>query len=383
MRILFISHSFPPVVGGVENQNYNLSRGLSKTTQVKVIANGRGKKWLPVFLPVAFLEALFLMTRFDACLLGSGVLAPLGAALRFFHPRREFFCVVHGLDITYGHKTGLLPIIYRKVNIPSLRRLDKLIAVGQATLQEALKVGVAEDKCVFVPNGVTVEDLKEEHSREELSELLGEGLEGKRVILRLARFVPHKGTSWFIENIMPRLPENVVLIAAGNRVARNAVGDRDDFPNCEKATVDRHLESRVKLLPSLPWKDVKILLNTVDLVVSPNIRIPGSIEGFGINVIEAGACGRVVIASNLEGLADAIKDGENGFLVESGNVDEWVRRIDAVLGAAEGFLVDFGKRASQYVVENYSWDEICRRYLEAMEAARSIEFCFWHDERRQ
>ena len=373
MRILFISHSFPPTVGGVENHNFHLSQSLSNLADVKIIANTRGKRWLPLFLPRAFVKALFLMARYDVCLLGNGVLAPLGRFLGFFHPRKKFFCAIYGLDVTYAHRKGFLPAAYRAINIPSMKRLNKLIVVGNATMEESVRVGIDRSRCVFVPNGVNVDNLREEHSREELSGLLGQDVAGRKVILRLARFVPHKGTSWFIENIMPRLPEDVIMVAAGHRVGKGTPGDRDDFLRSRKAISENQLDSRVKLLPSIPWKEVKILLNTVDLVVSPNIKVPGSMEGFGINVIEAGACERVVIASRLEGLQDAIEDGENGFLVESGNVEEWVTKTKSVLGSSDHRLRELGKRAGEYVRANYSWEMVCQKYMDVMEQDRDLE----------
>lgn len=373
MQILFISHSFPPTVGGVENHNFHLSQGLSKLADVRIIANTRGKRWLPLFLPWAFAQALFWMARYDVCLLGNGVLAPLGALLRVFHHRKKFFCVIHGLDVTYAHRTGLLPAAYKVVNIPSMKRLNNLIVVGNATVEESVKSGIDRNRCVFVPNGVNVDDLREDHNRRELSDLFGQDVAGKKVILRLARFVPHKGTSWFIENVMPRLPEDVIMIAAGHRVETGTPGDRDDFLHSRKAVTQNQLENRVKLLPSIPWEDVKILLNTVDLVVSPNIKVPGSMEGFGINVIEAGVCERIVIASRLEGLEDAIKDGENGFLVESGNVGEWVAKTEAVLSSSDKHLREIGKRAREYVQANYSWERVCQQYMDVMEQDRDLE----------
>ncbi len=365
-RILFISHSYPPIVGGVENQNYSLSQNLKRAAEVHVIANGHGKRRLPVFLPFAFVKALILMANADTCLLGSGVLAPLGAALKLFYPRKGFFCVVHGLDVTFAFKSGLFPAIYRSVNVPSLSRLDGLIAVSNATVEEAVSAGVDRSRCVFIPNAVSTADLVESHDRDELSHLWGGSLEAKKVILRLGRFVPHKGTSWFIDNVMPRLPANVVLIAAGGRVSPDTPGDEDDFLNCRAAIERRHLEDRARLLPFLPWSDVKVLLNTVDLVVSPNVEVPGSLEGFGLNVIEAGACGRPVVASRLGGLADAIQDGANGFLVESGNTDEWVRKVSEVLNASEDDTRMFGRRAADYVRRNFDWGPVCRRYLQVM-----------------
>ena len=141
MKILFISHTYPPILGGVEKQNYDLAKSLSQIAKLKVIANRKGKLWLPLFLPWTFLKAFFLMANYDVCLLGNGVLAPLGAVLKFFHPKKKFFCVIHGLDITFSSRSGFLPNVYRLVNLPALKKLDKLFAVGNATIQEATAVG--------------------------------------------------------------------------------------------------------------------------------------------------------------------------------------------------------------------------------------------------
>jgi glycosyltransferase involved in cell wall biosynthesis len=366
VRILFISHSYPPVWGGVESQNYNLAENLKKIAEVKVIANGKGKIYLPVFLPLTFFRMIFLMFRYDACVLGNGVLAPLGEGVKIFHRSKKFFCVVHGLDVTFANKKGILSKIYKSVNVVSLKKMDKLLMVGNTTIEEAVKAGIRREHCVFIPNGIDPDEFAEKHEREDISKILNIDISGKKIIFRLARFVPHKGTSWFIENIMPKMPERVILVAAGGRVGKNTAGDKDDFAFCEKAVKEKKLESRVFLFPNIPEQKKKILLNTADIVVSPNIKTEGSMEGFGINAIEAGACGRVVVASALEGLKDAIKEGENGFLVESGNVGAWTEKINSLL-SDDDFRKKFGEKARKYTIENFSWDKIARRYLEEME----------------
>ena len=369
MKIIFISHSYYPILGGIENQNRDLAEGLSQLTKVKIIPNRKGKYWLPIFIPWTFFKTFFLLMRYDAVLLGSAVLAPLGRILKFFHPRKKFFCVIHGLDITYAQKKGILPCFYRWINLPALRKMDRLFAVGNATLAEAKKAGLTKDnprRCVFIPNGVNVHSFIEKHTRKELTQLLGKNTEDRIVILRLARFVPHKGTSWFIRKVVPHLAPNVIFVATGHRVDKNTAGDQDDFLNCEQAVLEKNLSDRVVLLPSLPQKDLLVLLNTVDIMVSPNIKVPGSMEGFGINAIEAGACGRVLLASDLEGLADAVKNGENGILVEPENAEQWIRKIQAVIEAREEFRQRFGKRAQKYVQRHFSWTNICHRYLEEM-----------------
>jgi len=367
MKILFVSHSYPPIWGGVESQNFNLAENLKKVAQVKVIANGKGKIYLPIFLPLTFFRMLFMMARYDVCILGNGVLAPLGEGVKIFHRRKKFFCVVHGLDITFANKRGMLSKIYKSVNVVSLKKLDKLLTVGHTTIEEAVKAGIGREHCVFIPNGINPDEFSQEYSRNEMAQVLNTDIGGKKVIFRLGRFVPHKGTSWFVENVMPNLAENVIMIAAGGRVGKRAAGDKDDFSICEKIIKEKNLGSRVWLFPNIAEQKKKILLGAADLVISPNIKTPGTMEGFGINVIEASACGRVVVASALEGLKDAIKDGENGFLVEQGNADGWAQKINEIFSLSDEARKEFGEKARKYTIEHFSWDKIAKRYLEEIE----------------
>jgi phosphatidylinositol alpha-1,6-mannosyltransferase len=365
VRILFISRAFPPIHGGIENQNYGISKALSQIAEVKIVANEKGKFFLPLFLPWVATKALLISGRYDVVLLGDGVLSPIGVLLKFFYPRKKIICIIHGLDITFARKKSLLGKIYRLVNIPSHKRMDKLAMVGNETIQEAVRIGIPEKKCVYIPNGIDPSDICEMHSRKELEELLKIDLTEKKIIVRVGRFVEHKGVEWFIRNVMSKLPEEYILIAAGGVVAKKTAGDKNYYPVCLKAIRDNNLGERVRLLTNLPWKKMKILFNTADLFVSPNIKIPGSMEGFGINAIEGAACGRVVIASDLEGLKDAISDGQNGFLLEPGNAEIWTKKIKEVL-LDDNFRKEFGQKAKRYTIEHYSWDIIAQRYLEVM-----------------
>jgi glycosyltransferase involved in cell wall biosynthesis len=366
MRILFISRAYPPIVGGIEMQNFGIGQALSKISDVKIIANKKGKNSLPLFLLGLVFKGTFLVKNYDAVLFGDGVLSPIGAFWKIFYPKKKFLSIIHGLDITYAHKKSFMSQVYRFINIPCHKRLDKLIMVGNETITEAMKIGIPKDKCVFIPNGLEPKEICEIHSRQDLGKLLGISLNDKKIIFRGGRFVKHKGTEWFIRNVVPKLPENYIFVAAGPRVSAKTAGDEDYYGKVEKAVIDLNFQDKVKLLTKLNRKEIKILFNACDLYVSPNIKVPGSIEGFGITAIEAGACGRVVLASNLEGLKDAIMDGENGFLVEPENAEVWITKINELL-SDDNFRKEFGEKAAQYVVENYSWDVIARKYLNEIE----------------
>jgi glycosyltransferase involved in cell wall biosynthesis len=100
--------------------------------------------------------------------------------------------------------------------------------------------------------------------------------------------------------------------------------------------------------------------------VQPNIKIEGDIEGFGISVIEAAACRLPVVASRLEGLQDAIKDNENGFLIDSADANGYTAKISELL-SNEDSLVEFGEKARNFVIKNYSWEIIVKKYIEEIQ----------------
>jgi glycosyltransferase involved in cell wall biosynthesis len=351
MKILFISRAYPPIVGGIENQNYELGRWLSKIADVKIVANKKGKKFLPFFAVYAIFYILFNLRKYDVLLLGDGVLSVIGWKAKFFY-KKPVICVVHGLDLTYRNK--LYQNFWVKKFIP---RLDKLVAVGNETVKVAIKKGIPKNKLVFIPNGVDTEKNIVETAKSELEKIIGENVEGKKIILTSGRLARRKGVAWFIEHVIPKLPENVIYVIAGNGPDKN---------NIQSVISKNNLSERVKMLGYVPDEIRNKLLNGSDLFIQPNIKIEGDMEGFGISVIEAAACRLPVVASELEGLKDAIAHEQNGFLIEPHNSDAYASKIKELLDNDQERKA-FGERARQFVIKNFSWEIIAEKYLNEIE----------------
>ncbi len=369
MKVLFISRAYPPVHGGIEDQNYSLGKILKKLTDTEIIANRKGKKNLPFFLLYLFFCLPFILHKYDIVLFGDGVLSPLGALWGFVYRRQKFVSIVHGLDITFAYRKSLFGRVYRLINIPSLGKLDKLIMVGNHTIKEAVQLGISKDKCVFIPNGINVDKVYEPHTRSELEELLAkesgltkEYFKNKKIILRVGRFVPHKGLHWFIDKVMPKLSKDFILVGAGGYNPR-AVGDGENFSLCQSHIKEHSLAGRVILFPNISQNKMNILFNTVDLCISPNVEVAGSMEGFGLNVLEAVVCGRLVLAADLQGLKDAIEDGVTGFLLKPGDSVLWRNKIEDIFD--NNFPIkEFTEKARKYVLENFTWEIVGRKYLD-------------------
>lgn len=366
MNILFLSRAFPPTIGGIEKQNAEVAEFLGKKTELTLIANRKGKSFLPLFLPWAMLQILVKASRHDVLLLGDGVLAPLGAIAKFLFPRLTVVSIVHGLDLTFAKKSGFMAKLYASINLPSLRKLDGVICVSQDTKKIALSVGIKEERAFVIPNGIDPDFFTGSYTREELATFLGRDLSETRVILRLGRFVKHKGVEWFIRNVMPKLRDDVILVAAGGVAKGTHPGDHNIFPLCEEAIKELGLEKRVLLYPNLAWDKVRLLLSTADIAVSPNIPVPGSMEGFGISVLEASLNRLPIVVSRLEGLQEAVTDGENGLFAEPENTEDYVAKIHWLL-EDDVRRQAFGERARAYTIDHFHWNTISDRYLETLQ----------------
>jgi glycosyltransferase involved in cell wall biosynthesis len=87
-------------------------------------------------------------------------------------------------------------------------------------------------------------------------------------------------------------------------------------------------------------------------------------EGFSIPVLEAMACGCVVVATDCGGPRDIIEDGVNGFLVPVGDVDAIISRIQLLL--ADPALRDRMRQQALESVKRFSWEKCVSELQDAL-----------------
>ena len=69
-----------------------------------------------------------------------------------------------------------------------------------------------------------------------------------------------------------------------------------------------------------------------------------------------------VIATNVGGIPELMKDNETGFLVEKGNPDQIIEKISMILENKVD-SVNMGKNGKLFVTENFSWDKIAKDFI--------------------
>jgi phosphatidylinositol alpha-1,6-mannosyltransferase len=256
--------------------------------------------------------ARVLLRKDSVVLIGDAVtyaaLAPLLLLTRTRH-----VTMVMGLDLTYPNP------VYRRTVIPLLRRANRVLAISEATAEQARRVGIPADRVGVFRLGVAV-DLPTPPTHDAARAFVLDRWQlpaDAKLVTTLGRLVRRKGARWFAAEVVPLLADDVHYLLAG------AGPDEEGI---------RSLGSdRVHLLGRISDEEREQLLHGADLFVQPNIEVPGDMEGFGLVTIEAALRGLPVVAADLEGIKDAVVDGETGTLLPTGDAARWASTVTAEL----------------------------------------------------
>lgn len=314
---VFITRKFPPSVGGMETLAKDVWATLSAgaATPTFLVAHGGSNLLLPLWLPRATFRLLVLVLRgkVDFVLLGDVVLHILLAPLlRVLGVR--YATMAMGKDIIWNRSW------YQRLVLRALPRASDVLANSSATAAAAVTAGTPADRVHVVRLGVEdpqVDRHEAAVASAALRRRLGVG-DDALVVLTLGRLVRRKGVVWFLRSVLPHLPKNVVYLVAGEGV---------DAPRVRTSVEELGLQDRVHLLGRVSDEEREQLMRGADVFVQPNIQVPGDMEGFGLVAVEAAMRGSLVVAASLEGLRDAVVDGETGVLLPSGDPDAWTRRL--------------------------------------------------------
>jgi phosphatidylinositol alpha-1,6-mannosyltransferase len=337
MKILFVTRNYPPSVGGLQKAAFQLHQALAQQQEVRLIKWGGSSRWfLPVVLPWLLVRAIWVSWRHapDVIFLQDGVMAATMALPLKWLTGKPIALTIHGLDVTY--KMGL----YQMLLQIGLNHVDQVIADSSWTKHEILqryphtkveviKFGVADD--FYLPN-------------------VGPGQ--PKTIMTAGRLVERKGVAWFVDQVMP------ALVKSYPDLQYLVIGDGPMRPKIEAAIKRHHLENHVKLLGRLSDKKRNQYYSQADLFIMPNLPVAGDGEGFGLVALEAASCGTPVVGAALEGVMDAVVDGQIGWLVKSGDAQQFVDTIKKELQKPS-----LSRAAVRhYVLTNCLWDSVAHNY---------------------
>ncbi|MCF6155442.1 MAG: glycosyltransferase family 1 protein [Candidatus Brocadia sp.] len=205
----------------------------------------------------------------------------------------------HGMH--YLSKNHAFPRHLRVIDQLLLRLTDRVICVCPSDYQKGLEAGIVnKKKGVIIHNGIEIERFQNLSHRKALRTQYG--LDGSAILFgNVGRLHVQKGQRYLLEAfqaVKSRQPHARLWI----------IGEGELKYELEKFAQDLGIYNSVHFFGART--DVHVLLSAIDVFVLSSLW-----EGQPISILEAGAAGKTVIATNIDGVADILVDGKNALLV--------------------------------------------------------------------
>ncbi len=249
------------------------------------------------------------------------------------------------LDMPRYHCGKLFVDVFFRKWISSVAKADVILAAaddksidafvtrtrGQLTRDRVIKFPTRVDTSFFQP-------IDKAKVRKEL------GIdESDLVIVNCGRINAVKGWDFLVDSFH--------LLWQDNRNARLiVVGDGEDRQKLQNRIAERELSAKVMIKGFQPPGEVVKYLNAADVVVVASYR-----EGWSIALLEAIACGKAVVSTNVSGARDMIVEGENGFVVDGRDPKQFAEAMNRTLSLREPEETSL-RIAQRYAIANLAKD---------------------------
>ncbi len=375
---VLVSSSFLPGRGGIESLLGELCDELAPRLAVlaaaerdgKPLPSDRGYPTVPfpgrllTAGPRALEATVAACQRFetDKVLFGTPwPLSLLGPRLK--ERGLRYAVMVHGAELLVP---GAVPVLRSRL-VTALRGADLLLTVSEFTQGHVRKMvhGAEPAEAPIVPGEGPTPSVDVLYPRVDtttftpkvksnLRTRLGIG-PATKVLLCFGRLVPRKGVDRVI-SLLPRLGSefDVVLVVAGTGPEEKKLRRQA-----------QRLGARVIFAGHVPHEDAPALYALADVFVLAVVdRWKGlDVEGLGVVLLEAAACGTPCVTGRSGGTAEAVLDGKTGSVVNAADKDELYRAISRLLRNPEGARA-MGAAGRRFVMRRFARRPLPQSLLE-------------------
>ncbi len=232
------------------------------------------------------------------------------------------------------------------------READLLIASTEDESRDLVNLYAADPDRVFVvPPGVDL-TMFQPIDRAEARRKIGYG--PGRLLLFVGRLERLKGVDVAINALAllrDRNHDDVRLLILGED---SKEGDESEKERLKAVAAAAGVRDRVEFLGSVAHHELPYFYSAADVTVMPSYS-----ESFGLVALEAQACGRPVVASNVSGLRSVVRDDVSGYLVENQDVAAYAERIGRLVDDPE-LAAQMGARG-RLLAQRFSWTRTADR----------------------
>ena len=391
---LAIFNTQPPhfYFGGVERRIIETTKRLQNQTDITLYCGTKGGFKEPItingvrFVPCYSTDKLFPLDNWffnrslnkKASIIDADVYESHAVSGYGFPKRLKKLCInkpfiqtIHGVladEFEQLKKTGYQSIRDRIANhfMNKLAKLEEetaqnatlIVTISKYSLERIQKLyNIQQNKVRIVPNGVDVEKFKPMENPTALKQQFGLGDEP--CVLFVGSLIPRKGLDFLVEAAKKIVKEQVdtKFIIVGEGPLKNQLATYLKAAN---------LSDNFKFLGNLKEQRLSAIYNCADVFALPSIQ-----EGQGIVLLEAQASSKPVVAFNVGGAKETVRNGETGILVKRGSSDELAEALLKLLGNRD-LRESMGVSGRRFVTENFTWDICAQKMLDVYREALAV-----------
>ena len=357
---LISTRNFPPELGGMQNLMEGLSNALLDHGPVKVIADGHNSSDIydkNSKLNIERVSGFKIFRKYRKANLVKEFINKNTIRATFFDhwksieninfeilKKTKSFCLIHSKEINHPIGSSL-----NKRAIKALSKADFVIANSKFTKELSMKLGI--NNVIVINPGCNYPIPISESAKKFAKEKYGNSTPRLITISRLDGRKSHQNILMTIKNLLPKYP-NLKYIS---------IGDGDEKMNLQKLKKELQLDNTVELIFKSSEQEKVALLEQSDVFVMPSVVYKKSVEGFGITYIEAASYGKPSIGGIFGGEADAIKNGETGYLCDGNDLNKLYETFSKILENKN--YENFGLKALEFS-KNFNWKKIIKKYID-------------------
>ncbi len=217
---------------------------------------------------------------------------------------------------------------------PILQNADAVLALTENMKQKMREI--YDREISIVPNGIDLERFKISPESKKK--------DSTKTIIFVGRLHPVKGVQYLIEAM-------AIVHQESPEVKLILVGDGEERELLENLTDSLGIRECVEFAGRVPHERVQDYMNQAEVFVLPSLS-----EGFPVTILEAMACGLPIVATQVGGVPDVIKNGVNGYLVKAKDPNETVEALLKLLQDAQ--LRATISKTNKQKVDEYSWGRV-------------------------
>jgi len=265
-------------------------------------------------------------------------------------------------DAAVDHGTasdgGLRYLAIRGLETYALRGVDHVTTICEGLRKDIVARGITPERVTVIPNAVDAAGFR---YRAPADELLRDrlGLRGATVLGFVGSFYAYEGLDLLIEAAVRLLPEHpalrVLLVGGGPAEAR--LRERADALG---------LADRVVFTGRVPNAEVQQYYSLIDMLVYPRRAMRLTELVTPLKPLEAMAQGKLVVASDVGGHRELVRDGETGVLFAAGSVDALANAVTRLI-RDEDRCERLRTNARRFVEGERTWRQSVANYIPVFE----------------